>query len=166
MSKLEIQGKVWIFAEDNINTDLIMPQTTFSLPLNEQVKLIFSVNRPGWVNLVHIGDILIAGRNFGTGSSRPGSLLLKKLGISAVIAESINGLFYRNSINYALPVMECPGITGFLKEGDIINVDFESGLVKKSGKLLTTGKKVNEMLINIIKAGGTIEILRKAGYLS
>jgi 3-isopropylmalate/(R)-2-methylmalate dehydratase small subunit len=98
--------------------------------------LVFRANRPGWVDEVRPGDIIIAGRNFGMGSSRPASRSLKLLGISCVIAESINGLFFRNCVNYAFPAMECPGVSALFAEGNVAQVDFGGGAVRN----LTSGK--------------------------
>src|SRR5271169_6613279 len=106
-ASLTASGRVWIFTDDNINTDLMMPQSVFGKSLEEQMRNVFATYRPGWAGEVRPGDILVGGRNFGTGSSRPGALLLKRLGIAALVASSINGLFYRNCVNYALPAMEC-----------------------------------------------------------
>ena len=71
---MPIAGKVWTF-EDDINTDLIMPQVVFLLPLEEQVKHVFRANRPGWVDQVKEGDFIVAGRNFGTGQVLQGEKL-------------------------------------------------------------------------------------------
>jgi len=166
MTELIVEGRTWVFPEPNINTDLINPQTVFGKPLREQVKAIFSANRPGWVDLVREGDILIAGKNFGTGSSRPGAMLFKELGIRAIVAESINGLFYRNCVNYALPALECPGVTNLVCEGDVVRVHFHSGVVEN----VTTGESaagqaVPEFLLGIVRAGGILPQLREKGYI-
>src|SRR3712207_7568731 len=94
-------------------------------PLEEQPRYVFSANRPGWVDLVAEGDLIVAGRNFGTGSSRPAARVLALLGIGGVIAESINGLFFRNSVNYAFPVLECPGVLEAFEEGDEAEFDLD-----------------------------------------
>src|SRR5258708_32432089 len=107
------EGRVWLFADDNINTDLMMPQSVFAKSIEEQMRSVFATYRPGWAEQVRPGDILVGGRNFGTGSSRPGSLLLKRLGIAALVAESVNGLFYRNCIHYARPPSDFPAIRDF-----------------------------------------------------
>ncbi len=163
---LVVQGRVWMFAEDNLNTDLMMPQTVFAKPLEVQLRSVFATYRPGWVDAVRPGDIIVGGRNFGTGSSRPASLLLKRLGISALVAETINGLFYRNCINYALPAMECAGIRDFLREGEVIRVDFESGRIEnvtRPGALAAA--PMPEFLRAIVHAGGIRERLKAEGYL-
>lgn len=160
------EGRVWLFADDNINTDLMMPQSVFAKSIDEQMRHVFATYRPGWVDQVRSGDILIGGRNFGTGSSRPGSMLLKRLGITALIAESINGLFYRNCINYALPAMECPGIRDFLREGDTARVDVADGIVQNLARGTSlSGAKMPQFLQAIVRAGGIMERLRSEGYL-
>lgn len=162
---LVVEGRAWIFAEDNINTDLMMPQTVFAKPLEEQLRHVFATYRPGWLDQVKAGDVIIGGRNFGTGSSRPGSLLLKRLGISALVAETINGLFYRNCVNYALPAIECAGVRDLVVEGDIVRIDATTGIVENvtRGKSLT-GKPMPEFLQAIVRAGGIMERLRAEGY--
>src|SRR6185503_15570471 len=128
-------SRIWKFG-DNINTDLILPNVAFYLPQQEQLKFIFRANRPGWVDLVKPGDILIGGKNFGMGSSRPAARNLKNLGLACLVADGINGLFYRNCVNFAFPAMECPGIEALFEEGEMAEVDFVSGTVKN----LNTGK--------------------------
>ena len=160
------EGRAWIFAEANLNTDLMMPSRGYPLPLPERSKLIFATYRPGWSEQVQAGDILIAGRNFGAGSARPAAEILRVLGIRVLVAESINGIFYRNCVNYALPAMECPGVLDAVNEGDIVRVDVAEGIVvnMRSGKILR-GSKMPPMLLDIINAGGTYERLLRDGYI-
>ena len=162
---LVVKGRVWLFTEDNLNTDLMMPQIVFGKPIDEQVRHVFATYRPGWVDAVKPGDIMVCGRNFGTGSSRPASTLLKRLGIGAVIAETVNGLFYRNSINCALPAMECTGICEFVHEGDVVEVDVANGSVQNvtQGTRLG-GAKMHEFLQAIVRSGGIMERLKAEGY--
>lgn len=161
-----VEGRTWVFADANVNTDLIMPSAAFRLPEEEQVKLVFSTNRPGWAQQVRPGDVLIGGRNFGTGSSRPGAELLHRVGVGALVAESINDLFYRNCVNYALPALECPGITAAVEEGDIVRVDVGEGTVinVRTGQTLA-GARMPEMLLEIIAAGGLLQRLKAEGYV-
>ena len=120
---MKFEGRCWIFG-DNVNTDLMYPNASFRASEEERRRLVFSANRPGWSSEVRQGDILIAGTNFGTGSARPGPKYFKDLGIAALLAESINGLFLRNCVNYALPAMECKGIATLAREGEVVAVDF------------------------------------------
>ena len=105
---MKATGRVWLFGDD-INTDLILPHKALRLSPKEQCRLCMSDNRPGWADQVKEGDFLIAGKNFGTGSSRPGAAVLKNLGLAGLIAESYNGLFYRNCICYGFAAVAAPG---------------------------------------------------------
>ena len=166
MNEMVQEGRAWLFADPNLNTDLMMPNKGYPLPLPERAKLIFATHRPGWSEQVRIGDILVAGRNFGAGSARPAAEVLRVLGIRALVAESINGLFFRNCVNYALPAIECPGILDAVNEGDIVRVNVGAGVVEntRSGKILE-GSKMPPMLLDIIKAGGTYDRLLRDGFL-
>jgi len=164
-ANLKFEARVWKFPA-NINTDLILPGGSIYMSLAEQVKLIFKANRPGWVDEVRPGDIIVAGRNFGMGSSRPASRSLKNLGISCVIAESINGLFFRNCVNYAFPAMECPGIADLFSEGDVAQVNFDDGAIRN----VTTGKTLKARtlpvkLLDLLQAGGIYPLLEKQGII-
>ncbi len=160
-----IQGRVWVFG-DNIDTDLMMPHIAFEKPRSEQAKWVFRTNRPGWVDMVRKGDILVAGNNFGLGSSRPAALLFRQLGIDAIVADSVNGLFYRNCINFGLPAFNCPLVSKSFGEGDIAEIDPHAGTILNvtTGLSLKTGI-LPEMLLQIIAAGGLIELLTQDGYL-
>ena len=162
---MSFEARVWKFP-DNINTDLIIPSGSIFLSAADQAKLVFRANRPGWVDEMRPGDIIVAGKNFGMGSSRPASRSLKMLGISCVIAESINGLFFRNCINYAFPAMECPGVMALFTEGDIARADFAEGTIRNT----TSGKSLNAKilpakLLDLLQAGGIYPLLEKKGII-
>ena len=95
-----IQGRVWCVG-DNIDTDLLLPIDVLQMARSERPKHVFRANRPGWVQQVKPGDILIGGKNFGMGSGRPAAQTMKDLGLSCVVADTLNGLFFRNCINFA-----------------------------------------------------------------
>ena len=163
---MKFSGRVWKFGDD-INTDLILPNAAFYLTPQEQLRYIFRANRPGWVDLVQPGDILIGGRNFGMGSSRPAARNLKNLGLSCLLAESINGLFYRNSVNFAFPAMECAGIGGLLEEGDIAEVDFEAACVTNARtQQRLPARPIPRDLLRIVEAGGIFALLEREGAIS
>ena len=111
------EGRVWIFGDD-INTDLIFPNRAFRLPLEEQHRLVFSANRPGWVDEVERGDIVVGGKNFGMGSGRPVGKLLLECGIGGVVAVSVNGLCLRNCVTFGLPALSVPEIAELFEEGE------------------------------------------------
>lgn len=162
-----IRGRVWKFG-DNISTDLIMPGFAVlsqpDLSPEDAAKYSMVSNRPGWAEQVEPGDIIIAGKNFGCGSSRPGSKILKTLGIELIIAESISRIFFRNSINVGLAAMVCPGIWDAFEEGEIIEVNLSIGEVKSvtddrviKGEPLEEGSPPAE----ILKAGGIVPYVEK-----
>jgi 3-isopropylmalate/(R)-2-methylmalate dehydratase small subunit len=163
---LKFSARVWKVG-DNINTDLILPVTAFLLTPQEQTKFVFKANRPGWVDEVKPGDILIGGRNFGMGSSRPAARSLKNVGLACLVAHSINGLFYRNCVNFAFPALECPGIPEAFEEGELAEVDFETSTVRNvtRGKTLT-GRPTPPQLLDLVKAGGIYPLLEKEGLIA
>jgi len=165
---MHYQGRVWKFG-DNISTDLIMPGSqVLANPLlsdEEAAKFCMWANRPGWAQQVQRGDIIVAGRNFGCGSSRPAPRMLKALGISVVVADSIARLFFRNSIHLGFPVLICPGVSQAFEEGDIAEVDLETGQVRN----LTRGTVLQGEALpkdsppyQILKAGGLEPFLKEA----
>jgi 3-isopropylmalate/(R)-2-methylmalate dehydratase small subunit len=167
VSEAQLSGRVWLFAAANLDTDLMMPGATFRLPFSEQVKLVFSANRPGWYELVKPGDIIVAGPNFGTGSARPAPSLFKRLGISAIVAESFSDLFFRNCVNYALPAMACPGICSKVVEGDELDLDLRTGRIRnRRTGVEHHGTALPPMLAEIIAMGGLIPRLRAQGYIA
>ena len=163
---MELEGTCWRF-EANINTDLILPSRCYYLPPEEQIRYVFSANRPGWVDEMAAGDIIVAEQNFGMGSSRPAARNLRLLGVGCLVAESINGLFYRNCINFGFPALECPGVTDAFSEGDTAAVSFDDFSVRN----LTTGQSLQAQpipnaLLRILKAGGIYPLLEKEGLIA
>jgi 3-isopropylmalate dehydratase small subunit len=131
--RMKVSGRVWKFG-DSVETDAINPY--YRYPTMDELKLhTMEVYRPEFPREVKPGDIMVAGRNFGCGSSRPG-LVLREVGIAAIIAESVSRLFLRNSISRAIPIFVAPGITGIVGDGETLEVDYPKGIVRnvKSGK--------------------------------
>lgn len=162
-----ITGRVWKFG-DNISTDLLMPSfgsmSSPNMDPREAAKFCMYSNRPGWADEVQPGDLVIAGRNFGCGSSRPGAKMLKALGIQLVIAESVARIFFRNSINLGMAILSCPGIHDAFEEGETIQVNMETGEIRS----LDTGKTIQGEALpsdsppaQILRAGGLIPMLEK-----
>jgi 3-isopropylmalate/(R)-2-methylmalate dehydratase small subunit len=167
MAKLELTrtGRVWKFG-DQINTDLVMPQTAFRLPEEEQPPYVFSAIRPGWHKEVKQGDIIIGGQNFGMGSSRPIGAVLRVCGIDGLVADSVNGLCLRTLVNFKLPALSCPGVSALFEEGDTARIDFVRGVVEN----VTRGKGLEcpplpQLLIEIVQAGGILPMLINEGYV-
>jgi 3-isopropylmalate/(R)-2-methylmalate dehydratase small subunit len=162
-----ITGKVWKFGDD-INTDLVIPNFAMTLPRTEQPQYCFNANRPGWVNEVRPGDILLAGRNFGVGSARNIGDVFKQLGISAIIAESFNSLGLRNCVNMGVPSLPCKGVHDAFAEGDVAEVDWTSGAVRNltnRSAVSLTGQPLPAALQAIIKAGGVEAVLTQRGLI-
>jgi len=126
---LHVRGRAWVFG-DEVNTDEMFPGFANRLPIKEAAQTMFNASRPSWPALVRPGDIVVARRNFGRGSSRPVALLFQQLGVSALLAEHINSLFFRNSINYGLAALTVPGITAHVTEGDELVVDVTAATVR------------------------------------
>lgn len=163
---MKFEARVWKFP-DNINTDLILPAPAFYLTVQEQTRYVFSANRPGWVDQMKPGDIIIGRRNFCMGSSRPAARSLKNLGVSCLVAESINGLFFRNCVNFAFPALECPGIHEAFEEGEIAEVDFDNATVRNVTRgTALSGRPVPAKLLDLVKAGGIYPLLEKEGLIA
>jgi 3-isopropylmalate/(R)-2-methylmalate dehydratase small subunit len=161
-----LTGRAWVFPQDYINTDALMPRAGYDLPPKEQNSLVLNSVRPGWADLVEPGDILVGGRNFGTGSSRPAQTLLQRVGIAALVCESVAEIFQRNCVSYALPLLECAGCLEMTTEGDIVTVDMESGtFTNVTTGASRTGPVLPAMLRNTIAAGGAYAMLRAEGYM-
>jgi 3-isopropylmalate/(R)-2-methylmalate dehydratase small subunit len=159
-------GKAWVFPDEYVNTDAIMPRAGFELPEKDQAPLVLASIRPGWAMLVKPGDILVVGRGFGSGSSRPAPLYIGRLGIAAIVGESVGEIFFRNCVSYAVPVLECPGVLGLVTEGDEVAVDIEHGtFVNRTTGATARGAAMPDMLLETIAAGGTQALLRREGYV-
>lgn len=165
MSALVREGRVWTFG-DHINTDLVFPNRAFRLPEPEQSRLVFSANRPGWVDQVRPGDLLVAGENFGMGSGRQIGRLLKACGIEGVVADSMNGLGLRNCVNWSLPALACRGVSRLFEDGQVARVDYVGGRVTNvtTGVTLETAP-LPPLLVDVVLAGGVIAMLVREGYI-
>lgn len=161
-----IAGRVWKFP-DNINTDLMLPGNLLYKPEQEQMRHLFAANRPGWVDQVAKGDIIVAGQNFGTGSARPGARSMRNLGIACVIADSLNGLFFRSCVSYGLLAFECKGVADLFAEGDRAQVSLDDFSVANatSGAALQA-RPVPSQLLEIITAGGVYPLLQSKGLVT
>ena len=162
---MEFTGKVWKFG-DSISTDLIMPAdvTWGHVRGPDRLKYCMKANRPGWAEQVGAGDIVVAGKNLGCGSSRPASRMFRDLGIVCAVAESVSRLFLRNSINIGWPVLICPGIASLVEEGDQLYVNADTGEVRnvRTGQALhAEGFPEGSPPYEILRAGGLQPLLQK-----
>ncbi len=167
MSALTLSGRVWKFG-DNINTDLMLPGDGHMASEAVQARNVFIANRPGWLAEMTPGDIIIGGKNYGTGSSRPASRSLRNIGIACVIAESVNSLFFRNCVNFGLLALECPGVSDlFTEEGQICEISLADFRLrnKATGKSLKA-QPVPENLLKLMRGGGIYPVLEKEGLIA
>lgn len=166
--KTVFTGKVFKFG-DNIDTDILAPGMTISFGCSdgnelENVKLhAFEEIRKDFWKEVEPGSILVAGRNFGFGSHREqATTVISYMGFSAIVADSVARLYQRNSLAVGLPVIEAPGITSMVQEGDELSVDIGAWEIRN----LTTGKSMkveplSDMAMKLIEAGGIIPLMKQ-----
>jgi 3-isopropylmalate/(R)-2-methylmalate dehydratase small subunit len=156
---LVLRGRVWKFG-DSIETDAINPY--YRYPTMDELKQhTMEAYRPEFPKEVKPGDILVAGRNFGCGSSRPG-LVLREVGIAVIVVESVSRLFMRNSIARAIPIFMAPGITGIVKDGETLEVDYTRGRVRNpaTGAAVEL-RKFPPLIEKIFECGGLPEFARE-----
>jgi 3-isopropylmalate/(R)-2-methylmalate dehydratase small subunit len=161
-----LYGKVHRFG-DNINTDYIISgKYKFkTLDMNELAHHVMEDIRPDFYNEVEKGDFIVAGENFGGGSSREQApLVIQAAGVGAVLAKSFARIFFRNAINVGLPVVECD--TSDIEEGDELKIDLVGGWVINVTKdKKTHSTPLPEVMVRILNAGGLAEYLKKEGSL-
>src|SRR5439155_26333310 len=143
-----------------------MPGPMWPAGEEEQRDAVYSANRPGWVDQLRSGDIIVGGSSFGTGSSRPAARSLRNLGLGALIAESINGLFFRNAVSFGFVAFECRGIHAAFEEGQTAEISIESWTVRnlESGAVLPISP-VPEQLLSLMTSGGIYPLLEKEGLI-
>ena len=157
-------GKVWVLGDD-IDTDIIIPTEYRALKTIDDMKQYgFSPLRPELAGQIKPGDIIVAGKNFGCGSSREQAPeVIKALGIPCIIAKSFARIFYRNALNNGLLLLEQPELHDVVKEGDTITVTVNED-VDYNGKKYPIAS-LPENLMEIIEAGGLVKAMRKRNGL-
>ena len=157
-------GKVWVLGDD-IDTDIIIPTDYLALKTIEDMKQYgFSPLRPELAGQIQPGDIIVAGKNFGCGSSREQAPeVIKALGIPCIIAKSFARIFYRNALNNGLLLLEQPELHDVVKEGDTITVTVNED-VDYNGKKYPIAS-LPENLMEIIEAGGLVKAMRRRNGL-
>jgi len=159
--KTKITGRVWKYGDD-VNTDVIFPgKYTYSITNPEEMaQHALEDLDPTFVEQVRPGDIIVAGKNWGCGSSREQAVVcLKELGVGAIVARSFARIYFRNAINYALPIVSCDAVDG-VAAGQEITIDFERGVVATSAGTYTFEPMPPEVM-GILEAGGLIPYVRK-----
>lgn len=160
---MKANGKVIKYG-DNIDTDVIIParHLTTSDPAELAKHCMEDIDKE-FVNKVQKGDIMVGGANFGCGSSREHApIAIKASGISCVIAKDFARIFYRNSINIGLPILECAEASADIDEGNEVEVDFDSGIItNKTKNKMYQAVAFPEFMQNLINAGGLVEYIKK-----
>ena len=161
--KFVVRGRAWKLGDD-VNTDLIIPGPYLTLrDVDLLASHVLEEAIPNFAKNVKPGDIIVAGKNFGCGSSREiAPALLKHLKVGAVVAESFARIFFRNAINIGLPLMECKNISRRVKQNQQLEVDIVLGEVRNLSTGETyKGTKLPDFLLEIIEAGGALEALKR-----
>jgi 3-isopropylmalate/(R)-2-methylmalate dehydratase small subunit len=158
-----MQGKVWKYG-DNVDTDVIIPARYLNVSTAEELaRHCMEDLDPAFAGAVQPGDVIVAGENFGCGSSREHApLAIKGAGVSCVVARSFARIFYRNAINVGLPILESAAAAGEIEAGQALEIDLEAGRIQN----LTTGRIYQAepyppFMMSIIRAGGLVPYTRQ-----
>lgn len=158
-----IEGRVWTLGRDVDTDQIISGKYLTIIDPNELKKHVFEIALPEFAAQARAGDILVAGENFGSGSSREHApQAMRAVGVGAVVADSFARIFYRNAINLGIPAVEAPGVRAIFSAGQTARVDLEAGRVEN----LTTGASVSfppvpSHLLELLEAGGLVEKVRR-----
>ena len=157
-----LKGKAFVFGK-NIDTDQIYPGRFVEYTNIEDIaKYAMFGADPEFTKKVKEGDIIVAGTNFGCGSSREhAAICLKAVGISVIIAESFGRIFYRNAINLGLPLVICPNISKLVSTQEELKVDLIKGDISKKGEVISKIEPFSEYVLSILKSGGIKPMIKK-----
>lgn len=160
---MRFQGTVWKFG-DNVDTDLIIPARFLTVSDSETLaQNCFADIRPGFMDMITPGDIMVAGKNFGAGSSREHApLAIRGAGISVIVAQSFARIFYRNAFNIGLPIVESAEVACSVKEGHVIAIDLSTGEIENrdTGRRFLA-KPLPDFMRQIVEAGGLVNYIKK-----
>ncbi len=159
---MQFRGRCWKFG-DNIPTDRIVRTDLIFKPWPEILKHVLETCNPEFPGNVKPGDIVVAGKHFGQSSGRAiAAKAMKNTQVGCIIADGLARTFYRNGFEIGMPILECPGITDQVNDGDILSVDIESGKIinETSGRELQA-KPTPPFLMDMLKAGGLIKMANR-----
>lgn len=158
---MKASGRVFKYG-DNVDTDVIIPARYLnsSDPAELATHCMEDIDKE-FIHRVKKGDIIVADKNFGCGSSREHApIAIKAAGVSCVIAETFARIFYRNAINIGLPIIECPAASAGIEDGDEVEIDFDSGMIyDRTKETEFQGQAFPEFMQNIISNGGLINYI-------
>ena len=162
---MKVSGKTYKYG-DNVDTDVIIPARYLNTPdAQELAKHCMEDIDTSFASTVKPGEIMIAGKNFGCGSSREHApLAIKTCGVACVIAATFARIFYRNALNIGLPILECPAAAKAITAGDVVSVDFDTGVItdETTGKTFQ-GEPFPPFMQDLIAAGGLAAFRRSRG---
>lgn len=158
---MTIRGKAWKFGDD-VDTDLIIPARYLNTTdIAELAKHCLEPVNPEWAGRVAAGDVIVAGRNFGCGSSREHApLAIKGVGVAAIVAVSFARIFYRNAFNIGLPVIESPEAVAAIAEGEELEVFLEEGKITAGGRSFPFAP-IPDFMMDLVRAGGLMPWLKE-----
>lgn len=157
-----LEGNAFVFG-NNVDTDQIYPGRFVEFTNTEDIKKYAMIGADSeFTKKVKNGDIIVAGTNFGCGSSREhAAITLKGVGVSVVVAESFGRIFYRNAINLGLALIICPNISQKIKNQDKIKIDLGTGNITKNSEIIAKGDAISEYVMDILKCGGIKPMIKK-----
>lgn len=160
---MKIKGKAWTFGND-VDTDVIIPARY----LNSSDPEVLAAHcmedaDPNFARVVNSGDIIVAGKNFGCGSSREHApIAIKAAGVGCVVAESFARIFYRNAFNMGLPILECPEAAADIAQDDVIEVDLEQGTIVNHTRQQTyQARPVPPFMQRLLQSGGLMAYVQE-----
>ena len=160
---MEAQGRVFKYG-DNVDTDVIIPARYLNVSSGEELAKYCMIDiDPDFVKKMHKGDIIVATKNFGCGSSREHApLAIKCAGVSCVIASTFARIFYRNAINIGMPILECEEAANDIEDGNEVEVNFDTGIITNITKNKTyQAQAFPEFIKKIMAADGLVEYTKK-----
>lgn len=160
---MNAKGKTFVYG-DNVDTDVIIPARYLNTSNAEELaKHCMEDIDASFVSKVNKGDVIVAGDNFGCGSSREHApLVIKTCGVSCVVAKSFARIFYRNAINIGLPILECAEAVTETEQGDTLTIDFDTGIITNETKNKQyVAQPFPPFIQNIIKQGGLLNAIRQ-----
>lgn len=160
---MNAKGKTFVYG-DNVDTDVIIPARYLNTSNAEELaKHCMEDIDASFVSSVNKGDVIVAGDNFGCGSSREHApLVIKTCGVSCVVAKSFARIFYRNAINIGLPILECAEAVTETEQGDTLTIDFDTGIITNETKNKQyVAQPFPPFIQNIIKQGGLLNAIRQ-----
>lgn len=157
-----LKGRLWTFGDDMSTDHIIAGKYLGTTDPAVFAEHAFEAVDPTWSKKVKPGDVIVAGVNFGCGSSREQApVALKTLGVSAILADSFARIFFRNAINLGFPVLECPGLRGKVTSGETIEIDLTKGEVLTAKGEAVRFKPLPPNVLEILESGGLVAKLKR-----